>query len=135
MPLKDALHRLLRSEKFKFLLVGGFNVANGYCLFAVLFLIFGRNFHYLAIGIVTHFLAVTVAFYAYRFFVVRDSRGRLASYLRFHLVNLANLGLSVAGLTFLVEFFGLYPLVAQAVVTAVVVALSFVLHKRFSFAS
>jgi putative flippase GtrA len=135
MDLKSSLAAVIRSEKVRFLLVGGFNVACGYLLFAALFLLFGDMVHYLVIGVVTHVIAVSIAYHAYHLFVFADAAGGLRSFLRFHLVNLANLGLSIAALTILVELVHLTPIVAQGISIAIIVVLSYVLHKRFSFAS
>lgn len=124
----------LQSEKLRYLLAGGYNTAFGYGLFAVLILLVGDRFHYLIILPVSHVIAVTNAYFTYRFLVFRGAASDLKSYLRFHAVYLASLGFGMVALPLLVEIGGCRPILAQGVVLVVTVVMSYVLHKRFSFA-
>lgn len=124
----------LQSEKLRYLLAGGYNAAFGYGLFAVLILLADDRIHYLIILPVSHVIAVTNAYFTYRFFVFRDAASNLKSYLRFHAVYLASLGFGMVALPLLVELGGTRPIFAQGIVLAVTVVLSYILHKRFSFA-
>jgi putative flippase GtrA len=133
VKLLAALHASLQSEKLRFLLIGGYNTAFGFGLFAGLLLLAGDRVHYMIILPVSHAIAVTNAYFAYRFFVFRDGARGLKSYLRFHVVYLASLGFSMLALPLLVEIGGCRPILAQGIVLAVTVVMSYVLHKRFSF--
>lgn len=134
MDLKGILKTSLQSEKLRFLLVGGYNTAFGYGLFTALILLAGDKIHYLVILPVSHVIAVTNAYFAYRLFVFLDASRGLRSYLRFHSVYLGSLGFGMVALPTLVEIVGLTPIFAQGIVLAVTVVLSYILHKRFSFA-
>jgi putative flippase GtrA len=124
----------VKSEKIRYLLVGGYNTLFGYGLFVGLVLAFGDWLHYLAILVISHIIAVTNAYYAYRLFVFRDGATGLKSYLRFHSVYIASLGFNFIALPFLVEVVRLSPIVAQGIVIAFTVVMSYILHRRFSFA-
>lgn len=123
---------LIRQE-WRFLLVGAFNTLLGYSIFSGLFLLFGRRVHYLVIGLVSHVIAASIAFTAHRFLVFRSTDRWQGSFIRFNLSQLVALGFGISGLYALVEFVHLNPLVAQAVITAITVVLSYALHRFFTF--
>jgi putative flippase GtrA len=132
--VKNKWHRWWRTpQRWRFLLVGAFNTLFGYLVFSGLFLLFGKWVHYLAIGFVSHLIAVSNAFVAYRSLVFPSTDRWQASFIRFNLSQLVSLGFGIAGLYGLVEFGHCRPLLAQAVITALSVLLSYTLHRFFSF--
>ena len=131
---KPAFIAAVRSEKMRFLLVGGYNTAFGYCFFVALIFLFGDQVHYLIILPISHLVSVSNAYFAYRLFVFPDATRGLKSYLRFHSVYLASLGFGMIALPLLVELAGLSPAFAQGILLAVIVVFSYFLHKQFSFA-
>lgn len=134
MKFQATVVNLLQSEKLRYLLAGGYNIVFGYGLFAILILILGDHVHYLLILPVSHLIAVTNAYHAYRLFVFRDATRGMKSYLRFHSVYLGSLGFGMVGLPALVEIVGLSPILAQGILLVTTVVMSYILHKRFSFA-
>jgi len=132
--LKNRWHTwwLIR-QQWRFLLVGAFNTLMGYLIFSGLFLLFGKWVHYLLIGLVSHVIAVTIAFAAHRFLVFRSTDRWQGSFVRFNLSQLVALGFGMSGLYVLVEFGHFNPLAAQAVITILAVALSYALHRFFTF--
>jgi putative flippase GtrA len=133
LDLRKAIAAGAGSEKFRFLLVGGYNTVFGYGLFGALIWLAGDRIHYLAILVLSHLVAVTNGYFAYQFFVFRDAPIGLASYARYHVVNLANLGFGAVGLSLLVELAHMTPLAAQALLVVAGVILSYILHKQYSF--
>lgn len=128
------LRRLWEShEPLRFLLVGVWNTLFGYLCFAGLFLLLRGRIHYLAVLVLAHIAAVTNAFIGHRRLTFRVRGHLLADYLRFNLAYLGALGLGLAGLPLLIEGVHLHPLLAQALLNAVVVATSYVMHKHVSF--
>jgi putative flippase GtrA len=123
----------LASEKFRYLLVGGYNTVIGYGIFAALYLFLGHQIHYLALLLFSHVIAVTNAYHAYRLFVFRHGKTGLHSYLRFHSVYLVSLGFNLIALPFFVEIVHFGPMLSQAIVLTITVVMSYILHKRFSF--
>lgn len=125
---------VVRSEKVRYLLVGGYNTLFGYALFVALVLGLGDWLHYLVVLVISHLIAVTNAYYAYRMFVFRDAATGLRSYFRFQSVYIATLGFNALALPLLVEVVHLGAILAQGIVTIFTVVVSYALHKRFSFA-
>ena len=122
-----------RREQLLYLVVGAWNTVFGYAVWALMQYLLGGDLHYLVIILLAWPIAVLNAYFGYRFIVFR-SRGpirrefpRFATvYVATLLVNLALLPLALAILPF-----NIY--VIQAVFTAIVVVLSYLSHKFFSF--
>jgi putative flippase GtrA len=122
-----------RREQILYLVVGGWNTVFGYAVWALLQFELGSYLHYLLVVVLSWPLAVLNAYLGYRYVVFR-SQGPVRQELpRFSLVYLgtlvANLALLPVALTVLP--FSIY--VVQALFTAVVVVLSYLSHKYFSF--
>jgi putative flippase GtrA len=136
LPPKD-LYQLVR-----FLLVGGWNTAFGYGLFALFNCLFTGvlPYPYMAANVVANIIAITVAFFGYKLFVFRTKGNYLREYLRVWVVYGAStlLGLALLpGCVALVAQFltkrAYAPYIAQAIVMSIVVLSSFVGHKRFTY--
>lgn len=121
------------SGKFRYLLIGAWNTVAGYAIFAVLYLLVGAWIGYLATAALSHLFAVTQSFVAQRQLVFRSRGNWWAEYLRFHLAHLGSLALGLLLLPLLVELFDMPPLIAQALITATIVILSYFVHQRFTF--
>jgi len=119
----------------RFLIFGGINTVIGYGLFALFELFLGKYIGYLGSLYVSYALATILAFYLHRRFTFRASTSGkvVVDFLRFQSVYLVSLLVNTAALPLLVEWFGLKPLVAQAVIVVITTAISYVGHKWFSF--
>lgn len=117
----------------RFLLAGAYNTVFGYAVFSLLFFALGRSVHYLLIGVVANFIAMVSAFIVHRTLVFRSSDRWQSSFVRFYVSQLVALGFGIAALYWLVEYGHFKPLVAQAAIMTASVALTYVLHRRFSF--
>jgi putative flippase GtrA len=125
--------RVLRNEKVRFLLAGGWNTAFGYALFALLVLTTADVVHYTLLLIGTYAVSTVNAFLVYRWFVFRV-RGRwVLDLVRFSGVYVVSLGLNLVTLPLLVEGVGIDVLPAQALAVVVTALVSYVAQKRFSF--
>jgi putative flippase GtrA len=91
--------------------------------------------HYLVLQVIAHFLSVTNAFFWHRRVTFRSEARWPAQFLRFNLSYVGSLAFGLLALPLLVRGLGLNPLLAGAIVTAVAVVMSYVLHRRFSFGS
>ena len=114
-------------------MVGAWNTVAGYVIFVLIYLALSAHLGYLVIAMLAHIAAVTQSFLTQRVLVFRSEGYWLAEYVRFHLAHLASLGIGLAGLWLFVERFGLPPLLAQAILTAMVVILSYFVHRHFTF--
>jgi len=121
------------SEKFRFLAVGAFNTLFGYLTFVVLYMTFGQRINYLALLVVAHFIAVTNAFVGHRNVTFGAEGPIWQQFVRFNVSYLGVLALGLLATPVAVERFGMHPVVATALVTAITVVTSYFLHRGFSF--
>ena len=122
-----------RAQGLRFLIVGVFNTAFGFLLFALMLHLAGDHVHYLVVLVFATIIAVLVAFAVYRTFVFRVRGNVLRDLGRFSLVYVGVLAANVIVLPLLVEVAGLPVLTAQAIVVVAAVVASFLLHRSFSF--
>lgn len=127
------MHMWQSSERFRFLMVGAANTLVGYLVFTAMFLAFSRWLHYLAVALTAQALAVVIAFSSQRNLVFRKEGPWLIDFLRYNVSVTGTLLLGLLLLSLLVEFGGIHPLIAQAIVVIVSVVVSYVAHKNFSF--
>ncbi|CAQ00750.1 GtrA family protein [Clavibacter sepedonicus] len=134
------IRALLRDERVAFLLVGGFNTAFAFLLFAGLAATAGRALddagHPVAGSLVplagSYAVAILVAFLLYRRFVFRVRGHVLRDLARFVSVYAVSITLNAVSLPLLVSF-GVERLVAQALIVVAITVISYVGHRWFSF--
>jgi len=122
-----------RREQILYLVVGGWNTLFGYLIWALFQYLLHDYIYYLFILVIAWFPAVLNAYLCYRYFVFR-SRGSVWRELpRFSLVYVLTLCISLVGLPILLRVLPFSIYVTQALFTAVMVVLSYLSHKYFSF--
>lgn len=126
-------HKIWHNQKFRYLLVGGYNTAFGYGVFALLWWQLNQELHYIVLLTISHVLAVTNAYLGYRHFVFKTKGRWLKEYLRFNVVYLGSFVFNLISLPFVIEHFKIHPLVAQAIILSFTVVISYVVHKRVTF--
>lgn len=114
-------------------MVGGYNTAFGYGVFALLWWFLNNKFHYIVLLLISHFLSVINAYLGYRLVVFRAKGAWLYEFFKFNLVYLGSFGINLVSLPILIEEFKVHPLIAQAIIIATTVILSYVLHSRVTF--
>lgn len=127
------LHTLLRDERVRFVLVGGFNTVFAFALFVVFELIWPGL--YLLSLFLSYAIAVLVAFGLHRRVTFRvEGRERvLLDFARFVSVYVVMFAVNAALLPLFIEVLGWNTIVAQGVATVVTTVLSYTGHKLFSF--
>lgn len=133
--VRDAslINRFAKNEKLRFLIVGAYNTAFGYATFVVLYFLLRDHWHYLAIALLSHVIAVTNAFIMHRKIVFRAQDALWSSFLRFNLSTVAAMLFSMAGMALLVEVFSIGPLFAQALMICATVVVTYFLHRHYTF--
>jgi len=121
------------SEKLRYLIIGGWNTLVGWGLFFALYALLGSRLNYLVIACMSHVVAVTNAFVCHRYLVFRSDAPWFLAYLRFNVTQLLGLLWGLAGLALLVQGAHLSPPMAQCIVLASGLVLTYLLHRRFSF--
>ena len=123
-------------------MVGGFNTAFGYGLFALLNWSFTGlgSYSYMYAAVLSNLIAITVAFLGYKWFVFRTRGNYLIEWIRCLGVYGSSMLISLAGLAVLVPVLrrGLHrpelaSYIAAAIMMVVTVILSFLGHKNISF--
>lgn len=125
--------KFIKSEKIRYLLVGGYNTVFGYTFFVLLLLMFQDRVHYLVLLVLSHVVSVTNAYVAYKLLVFRTKGKWFQEYVRFNTVYLIVLLMNLITLPALVEIFSMNPVVGQAWFVVVTVTVSYLGHKHFSF--
>lgn len=114
-------------------MVGGWNTVFSYATFAALYFLLASSIHYIALLVVNYIIGITNAYIFYKFFVFKTKGNYLREYLRFYLVYGIAFIVNILLLPFSVEVLKLSPLVAQALIVFITVAISYTGHSRFSF--
>jgi putative flippase GtrA len=124
---------LRHKQKLAYLAVGGWNTVFGIGSFSILYYLFSGLFHYSAILTLSYIMSITNAYVCYKLFVFRTKGNIIKEYLRFYVVYGASFIINLLLFPVFTKFIGINAYYAQVVITAVIVAISYVSHKNFSF--
>jgi putative flippase GtrA len=130
-PPADAMGT--RQQGLRYLVIGGWNTLFGFGMFSVLQIAFGDEINYLILLTFSTILAILNAYVGYRLFVFKVKGRWIRDLGRFSLVYVTSYLFNLAALPLLVEVAGLPILLAQAILTATTVMMSFFAHRSFSF--
>ena len=122
-----------RHEQILYLVVGGWNTLFGYGVWALMQYVLHDYLHYLVILVLSWPFAVLNAYICYRVFVFRSKDSVWRELPRFSLVYVVTLCAGLLALPVLLRTLPYNIYVIQAGYTAVVVVLSYLSHKFFSF--
>ena len=120
-------------EKIRFILVGCFNTFFGFAVFALLYLLADAYIHYLIILVLSNFISVAVAFLMLKFFVFQTQGNYLNEFMRCYVTYLIMLILNALLLYLMVDTLAQGVVLSQFIITALIVVLSYLGHKYFSF--
>ena len=131
--VRGRLAQLLDRQIVRFAVVGVFNSAFGYGVFAGLQLTIGARVHYLVVLVLSHVVGVLEAYVLARWLVFQV-RGRWWRELaRFWSVYLVALGINAVALPVLVEVAHLSVLLSQAIIMLGTAFGTFFAHRSFTF--
>lgn len=131
--VKNIANLINASEKLRFLIVGGYNTLFGYLAFALAYVLFGAQIHYTILVILVHFIALTNSFITQRFFVFKSRGPWFAEFMRFQVSYLALLPVGLGLLALLHDYAGLPVLLAQAYALVIMVVISYLSGRHFTF--
>jgi putative flippase GtrA len=130
------------SQFIRYLLVGGFNTAFGYSLFALLNWSFAGlgSFSYMYAAVLSNLIAITVAFLGYKWFVFRTRGNYLIEWVSCVGVYSSSMLIGLIGLPILVPVLRRHlqhseqaPYIAAAVLIVISMIFSFLGHQNISF--
>jgi putative flippase GtrA len=122
-----------RREQLLYLVVGGWNTAFGYGVWAVLQYLLGDHLHYLVVVLLAWPIAVLNAYIGYRYVVFRSRGPVLKELPRFSLVYLVTLIVTLVLLPIALTILPFNIYVVQALLTVVVIIGSYLSHRYYSF--
>jgi putative flippase GtrA len=126
----------------RYVLVGGFNTVFGYAVFALLNWLFRGlgPYNYMYAAVLANFIAISVAFLGYKWFVFRTRGNYLMEWLRCFGVYGSSALIGLMGLPILVPLLRHFvhkpeeaPYIAAAILTVITMIFSFLGHKNISF--
>jgi len=117
-----------------YLIVGVWNTLFGIVVYAILYKFLHRYVNYLILMVPTNILAITNAYFCYKFFVFKTRGNYISEYLRCYIVYGGSIVLSFVLMFLLVSIFGLHPVLAQCLCVVIPTIFSYIGHKNFSFA-
>ena len=129
VPRQLSSHR----QEFQYVLIGVWNTLFGYVAWATLNLVLAGVIDYLLIVAVSYPIAVVNAYACYRFIVFRSHVPIFREFPRFSVVYLIILLANVAALPTLLVVLPLNIYVIQGLFTGLVVVVSYIAHRTFSF--
>lgn len=128
-----ALREFLADRRVRFLLVGGFNVAQGMGWFAILYWFLGGFLPYLLVLVLVYCVSIPLGFVLYRSLVFQVTGPWLTDAARFVLVQAGAFGINLGALPFFHEVVGVPILLSQALSIVVIVVFNYTGHLYFSF--
>jgi len=126
---------VLKKQKIRYLIAGAFNTGVGYVTPLVLYQFFAPQFSAAVISAFAAFLAISVAFLVYRSFVFKSEGNFVLQYAKCYLVYGSIYTFGVGAIWLLVDVGGLNYFLVQTVINTVVIVLSYISHKYFTFNS
>lgn len=133
--MEDAAPRAMstREQGLRFVAVGAWNTVFGYLSFAVLQLLIGDQVGYMVVLGLAWIVNILQNYLTYRYLVFKVEGHWFRDLARFSVVYAGAIAFNVVALPVGVDVLGLPVLVAQGLVTVIVVAASFVAHRGYSF--
>lgn len=129
--LLSRLTGLLRHHQVRYLLVAGCTSLGYLALVAIGYQLLG--WHYMVAILVAQVITICTAFWFYRGFVFNSKGTIWVDFVRFLSVWSTGAIAGIVGTPFLVEVFGMHPLVAQVLAIIIVAVGSYLGHTFFSF--
>lgn len=127
------LSRLIHDRRLRYLLVGGWNTGFGYFVSLVLYQCLAHRLHIVLIGIIANIINISMSFFTYKIFVFKTRGNPLYEYLRSYVVYGAGAIIGIIALWLLVDGLHFPFWIAQGMVVAVTVVISYFGHLLFTF--
>jgi putative flippase GtrA len=117
----------------RYLVTGGVNTLLSYAVGASLFYILIDKIHYMIIMVIGTVVNITISYFNYKLIVFKTKGNYIREYLRFYVVYSVPIGFSFIAFPICYQGLGMNPYLAQALIMAVTVVVSYIGHKKISF--
>jgi putative flippase GtrA len=131
--LLDRSVQLLANQRARYLIGGVFNVAVNYVVGAAIYQTLLPGVNFVVVGLIANFVSISISFTTYKLFVFRTVGNWWIEYLRSYVVYGSSLVLNIGFMWFLLKVAHVNVWLAQALATAVAVAISYLGHTVFTF--
>ena len=118
-------------QKIRFLLVGGFNTAAAYAIFAACFVLSGER--YLMSLIIQYALSINISILTMRYYAFRSKGPFLSEYAKAAGVYVYLLLFNMLWLHIFIDTLEMNAFVSQALYLIISTLMTYVMHKYFSF--
>ena len=119
-------------QKLRFLMVGGWNTLFSFFLFV---LIFAKLQNYKLTLVISHLISVLQSFLTFKIFVFKSKGNFLKEYIKINIVYLIYFIINFILLFVAIQILGIYAVTAQLFITAIMVTLSYLMNKHFTFSN
>lgn len=123
----------MNTEKKRYLFIGGINTLAGYLIGVVVYKLLLDSIGIWCVGIVANIIAITFSFFTNKIFVFKTTGNWILEYLKCYIVYGAMALVGVFLLWAFVEKMKISIFIAQLLVIASTVFLSYLGHKNFTF--
>jgi len=125
--------QLLANQQARYLIGGGFNVAVNYVVGAAIYQTLLPRLNFVAVGLIASVVAISISFTTYKLFVFRTTGKWWIEYLRSYVVYGSSSVLGIGLMWLFVRLAHCNVWLAQGLVTALAVAISYMGHAAFTF--
>lgn len=125
-----------QKEKFRFIVVGGFNTLIGLGLYPFLYFILGSGngpIGYLQLLVISQIICVSISYLGNKYLVFRVKKTSVYEYGRFWFYHLIILGINLLALPLIVQGFSVNPMIAQTLFSVMVIITSYLWHSKITF--
>jgi putative flippase GtrA len=125
--------QLLADQRARYVIAGGFNVPVNYVVGAAIYQTLLPRLNFVVVGLIVTVVSISISFTTHKLFVFRTAGKWWVEYLKSYIVYGSSSLLSIALMWLLVKRAHVNVWLAQALVTALAVTLSYVGHMAFTF--
>lgn len=118
-------------QKLRFLLVGGFNTIFSYILFAFMVSILGIS--YKIALIIGYIISTNVSIFTQRYYVFKSFGNLKQEYIKAWEVYMTTMLLNYVFMYIAVDMLNANELISQAVFTIIIVIITYIMHKYYTF--
>lgn len=123
----------LDNEKFRYLIVGGYNTVFGYFAYSLFFLLLGTKEGYVSVLAQSYLLSIISAFFCMKFLVFKSKKKLTNVFLRYLVSCVLLFFVNYFFLHLFISHLKVYSLVAQCICVVFLIFLSYFLNKKFTF--